>query len=81
MSIQVYSYGKTPYPPTGRYMYTPPILLKFDHIKIIQVDVSKIQLRPPGMHSPRAEADILGRLKAIAEGRAMSGKGINIANR
>jgi hypothetical protein len=71
--IQAFNYGKTPYPPIGRYMYSAPVLMKFKSIAIQQVDVSKIQLRPAGMHNSRAEADILGRIKAIAEGRAMAG--------
>tara|TARA_R100001244_G_scaffold25113_4_gene25559 strand:+ start:18464 stop:18718 length:255 start_codon:yes stop_codon:yes gene_type:complete len=60
------------YPPTGRYIGNSPFLGTFEDLEIKDPENFKLptQLRPDGARSPQAEANILGRIRAKAQGRA-----------
>ena len=58
------------YPPTAKYIGTPPKAKSFEAHEIPKIDVSGIQLRPDGARQPYAEARVLGNIVAILQGRA-----------
>lgn len=72
MSIKARKQKRCAYPPTGRYGSNSPFEGKFEDIEIKDPDYFKlpIQLRPDGVRQPQAEASVLGRIRAKAQGRA-----------
>ena len=62
--------GRCAYPPTAKYIGTPPTAKSFKQHEIPKVDVSQIQLRPDGARQPETEARILSNIVAVRQGRA-----------
>lgn len=70
MEIRAKRKSRCAYPPIGSYSTNQPAK-EFPEIQ--SVDISGIQLRPDGARQPEAEANVLGRLRAILECRASPG--------
>ena len=67
-------YSRSPYPPTGRYSYPDRLTITFKRNAIPDdFRASDYHLRPRGMHSPQAESAILGRIRAVVDGRTRAG--------
>ena len=62
--------GRCTYPPTGRYISTPPAANNFKQHEIQLNPVIGLQLRPDGARQPAAEARILGNIGLIRSGLA-----------
>ena len=62
--------GRCAYPPTGKYIGTPPAAKSFEQHEIPKIDVSNVQLRPDGARQPETEARILSNIVAVKQGRA-----------
>ena len=71
MKITASRSGRCAYPPTGRYIGTPPAAKSFEQHEIKDKNfVPGMRLRPPGVRDSQAEARILGNIRAIDQGRA-----------
>lgn len=70
--IRAIDHGRRSFPPYGRYTYPVGTMgMKFADREIRQITMPT-QIRPNGSRSPMAEAAILGRHKAILQGRGSS---------
>ena len=59
------------YPPTGRYISTPPMAQSFEAHEIKDHNfVPGMRIRPIGVRQPYSEAAILGNIRAVDQGRA-----------
>jgi hypothetical protein len=71
MKVSARKTGRCAYPPTGKYIGTPPMAKSFKQHEIKDDKfVPGMQLRPDGVRQPAAEANILGNIRAIDQGRA-----------
>lgn len=65
--------NKNPYPPTGQYVYPPPVANKF---KALVIEPFKpFRLRPDGSKQSQAEANILMRIAAVVQKRGTPAEG------
>ena len=63
--------GRCAYPPTARYIGTPPMAKSFERHEIKDNKfVPGMRLRPEGVRDSQAEARVLGNIRAIDQGRA-----------
>lgn len=63
--------NRTPYPPTGSYIKPPKYSKSFKSIQIRPF--TPFRLKEKGVMQPQAEANILMKMAAIVQNRAMSG--------
>lgn len=62
--------GWCAYPPTGKYIGSPPAAKSFEEHEIKDDNfIPGIQLRPDGVRQPTAEAAILNNIRAVDQGR------------
>ena len=63
--------GRWAYPPFGRYISSPPAAKSFEQHEIKDKNfVPGMRLRMPGVRQSQVEANILGNIRAIDQGRA-----------
>ena len=69
MQIRARRIKRCAYPPIGKYVSHAPFKGKFKDLELESIKVFP-QLRPDGVRQPQAEATILGKMVAKAQGRA-----------
>ena len=71
MQIKARRVKRCAWPPIGGYSTPPPPFKDFEAIRI--KPFKPFRLRPEGVRQSQTEANILGRIAAIQQNRAMSG--------
>lgn len=71
MQIVAKRSGRYVYPPTCKFIGTPPMAKSFEQYQIKDKNfVPGMRLRPQGVRQSQVEARILGNIRAIDQGRA-----------